>query len=282
MSGDILHVEPINKEVPNKKTLLSFTKFYYQNKKNELCLEIEEGPNTFKKRISNQSENSSEVTPIQNGDSISSSEKDNNSPVSSQTSQKKLQETKISFKLYCSKTNEFQQLKNILSFIFGVEPRRLRVYVRDITGYSEGRLLKDLQSSLENILTKYKRTYTSLYVEIIDHPEDLKRGDKLFKIKYYNIHHEFTSTLEIKINKVETIRDMKLKLKEKTEVHEDHQIISEWHTEHFFKLFLKNDLKISDSHIRKSDIIRMDALKDSALVHLTFDFIFFFFNFLKI
>ena len=49
--GDILHIEPLSKQHDEK---FSFTRQYYENKLNELVIQVEEGNNTFKKRITNE------------------------------------------------------------------------------------------------------------------------------------------------------------------------------------------------------------------------------------
>lgn len=265
MSGDIIHVQG--------NQPICCAKEYYENKGKEILLEIEEGPETFKKRTATNQSNSSEsssssssdLTPIRNGDSLPSSERDHASPPSSQTSQKNPNDPpKIHFKLRVNCTHNLRELKTILSFLFDVDARRLRVYAKPIHSFQEAELLKDIDAPLDRLITITPQKISTMFVEIIDTPEDLRKGDKFLKIRYYNIDHEFSSEFEIKINEKETIWNLKSKLKEKTNVPEENQVISEWFSDRFYKIFRDDKEKVG--HIRENDIIRMDALKDPSLV----------------
>jgi len=151
----------------------------------------------------------------------------------------------------------------------GVPANQLRIYDKDSMGYAseQGRLLKDSTAKLGQALVKYatSKISTHLGVDILDHQEELKKGDKLIKTRYHNINNDFESFLEVKINKTETLRDFKTKLREKTGVPEDLQVISEWYNDHFYKLFANEKETISQARIRKNDVLRMDPISDAAM-----------------
>jgi len=244
ISGDILHVEPKSKEhlVGEKgKITFSFTELYYTEKHNKLTVSVSETSSSFKRR--NKDFDQKEIKKIQ---------------VSENPNEWKVQ--KIGFKVATNKTHTLANLKTVVALKIGIDPRRLRILDKDAPG--EGRLLKDLTAKLGSILFRFgNRASTDLGVEILEQPEDLKKGDKLIKTRYHNIHGELT-ILEIKINKNETLRDFKTRLREKTNVPEELQIISEWYNEHFYKLFPNENETINQARIRKNDLLGMDVIAD--------------------
>jgi hypothetical protein len=96
----------------------------------------------------------------------------------------------------------------------------------------------------------------------------LPKGDKIINTRIHNQNGDFVSSIQITINKGDTIRTFKTKIREKVGVSEDRQIISEWYSEHFYKLFPDENVTIQAAKIRKTDILRMDEVSDVSLVTL--------------
>lgn len=94
----------------------------------------------------------------------------------------------------------------------------------------------------------------------------------MINTRYHNLSNEFVGYLEIRINKADTLRNFKTKLREKTGVPEDLQIISEWYNDHFYKLFPNEKETIGGLKIRKNDVLRMDEIRDQTLVKLGYFF----------
>ena len=107
-----------------------------------------------------------------------------------------------------------------MGFLWNVDPRRIRVHAKETY---DGKLFKNIDGSLNVVLERFQKLITSVYVEILDFPEDLKKGDRLMNVRYYNTNHEFITQYEIPIHKSLTMRDLKTKLKEKTGTPEENQ-----------------------------------------------------------
>jgi len=143
----------------------------------------------------------------------------------------------------------------------------LRVYAKDSPSFGEGRLLKDLNGKMGTLLQRFggSKTTTDLALELIDHQEDLKKGDKLINTRYHNFNSDYVCNYEIVINKLETIGDFKKRLFDRTQIPPEQQVISEWYNDHFYKLFANELETMASARIRKTDILRMDAIKDPLL-----------------
>lgn len=257
ISGDILHVEPSSKEHILEREKgekpFSFTQLYYQEKRNKLVVDILETNNSYKRRMALEGGENKDIKDIKK---VKSSDKPED-----------WKNLKIGFQVSTNKTHTLRELKNVIALKLEISPYLLRIYDTDSIGYGseQGRLLKDSTSKLGSVLVKYGKISTHLGLEILEHEEDLQKGDKLIKTRYYNANHDFESVLEVKINKKETFRDLKTKLREKVGIPEDMQVISEWYNEHFYKLFANDKETIAQARIRKMDILRVDVLTDSLL-----------------
>lgn len=266
ISGDIIHVEQLTPEhcadaTKPGKVSTSFTEQYFTEKHNELVVEFEETEKSFKRRVAKDKKEAAPVVEEKKDDK----EKVEEAKEGEKKDEKKDWKTnKISFKLATNKNHSLQQLKDIVGIKTGIEPRRLRIYAKD--SYHDGRLLKDLQGKLGKLLLRFSsKLTTELGIEILDHPEDLIKGDKLIQTRYHNASGDFVCFFEVKVNKVETIRNFKEKLSNLTGVSPDAQIISEWYSERFYKLFQNDSETIQQARIRKMDVLRMDQLKDPKL-----------------
>lgn len=160
-----MHVEPLSPDHAFDKTgkpTVSLTDRYYAERRNELVLEFEETQNSFKRR----------TTPKKSTDDPMGEE-----PVNLYPTREEWKDTKIAFKIASNKTHTFKQLKGILSLKTGVDMRKLRVYAKDTPGYGEGRLLKDLNGQIGSMLQRFSgsKVTTELAIEILDHPEDLRK-----------------------------------------------------------------------------------------------------------
>lgn len=257
ISGDILHVEPLSKihQLDRDKAGPSFTSLYYQEKHNKLVVEITESNNSYKRRMQKEGMDIKDLKDV--------------SKVASSENPEEWKSLKIGFQVATNRTHTLGHLKNVISLQIGVPANQLRIYDKDTTSYGseQGRLLKDVSGKLGTVLVKYpnSKISTHLGLDILDHSEELKKGDKLIKTRYYNGSNNFEGILEILINKTETMADYKTKLKEKTGVPEDRQVISEWYNDHFYKLFSSDKDTIAAAKIRKMDILRMDVIPDPSL-----------------
>lgn len=244
ISGDIIHFEPISLE--NKgSSYLHLTENYYFEKSNDLTVEVEEIQK--KKNVKPSDDNREENFKV-NGES-------------------KAAPPDTKFKIMTNKSHTLAMLKEIIGIKLGIEPKKLRVYAKDPHGFNDlGKLLKNSEAKLGTLLEKgSSKINSNLAVEKLDEPEDLRKGDKLIKTRYHNSQNDLVHVFEIKINKTETIRDFKTRLREKTGVPEENQVISEWYSEHFYKFFPNDNETISSAHIRKTDVLRMDPIKDPSL-----------------
>ena len=256
VSGDIVHLEELVPDYHfakgnNTNKLSSFTEAYYIERRNEVVVDITESTKSFKRRNPKDATSSS-----------SSSSVNSNNILQVEGILDEWKDKPISLKISVHKNEEFSIFKEILNIKTGISPSQMRVYCKSAYDNTEGRLLKDSTAPLGQLLTKYSRITTDLLLEILDHDEELRKGDRLIPIRYYNNKNDLVSILEIKINKSETFFDLKTKLKERTGISEELQVLSEWYNEHFYKLFLNDSETIASARIRKSDILRMDVVKD--------------------
>mmetsp|Transcript_2827 Transcript_2827/g.3753 ORF Transcript_2827/g.3753 Transcript_2827/m.3753 type:complete len:1339 (-) Transcript_2827:16-4032(-) len=285
VTGDILHIEPLVQQhfkqaEPNSEDEeavpipeVSFIQKYFEDKANEMVLTVEESQDSFKKR-------QEKMKAIAEGLATAAPEFDLNPPSIQDATN--WQTRQFQFNIVSSKVATFGSLKTLISERIGVDPRAFRVYAKDSAGFvgpvvvsgmgpqayfHDGRLLKDQNAKLADLLIRFNgaRVTTDLIVHFLDHKEDLRKGDKLINTRYHNAKGDFVTMFEMVINKEETIRDLKSKLKEKTGIPEDNQIISEWYNEHYFKLFPNEYETIGQARIRKTDILRMDEISDPTL-----------------
>lgn len=264
ISGDILHIEPIDDpEHPPLKDNDTVIKHYFNQKLNEVILTVTENIASYKRRT--EAAKQKILMEENNKD-----ENNNNNNEEKKEKQEKLPEDKklekIVLKVATNTDHLVQHLKNVLSFQLDVSSPYIRLYAKDYYNES-GKIIKGGDIKIEKAITaRPNRKTTDLLLEILENPEIMKKGDKLFKTFVFDDNGSYRGMYEIQINKNdETILDWKKKIQAKVDVPPERLVMAEWFNDSFLKLFPYENQTVAQSRIGKLDIIRMVIISDPEL-----------------
>eukprot|EP01119_Soliformovum_irregulare_P017791 TRINITY_DN533_c0_g5_i2.p1 TRINITY_DN533_c0_g5~~TRINITY_DN533_c0_g5_i2.p1 ORF type:complete len:753 (+),score=291.19 TRINITY_DN533_c0_g5_i2:140-2260(+) len=246
ISGDILHVEP------RRSDGTSYIVNYLLEKEHLWTFTITETKTSWNRRNAKFQKN---LANSATSDTVKS-------PTVPKSKKQKIPLN--SAKILLNKNRTLGELKTILSLKFRIPENYLRIY-HDQSGYLEdGKLLKDLDATLEHLLKnswKDKKD-AELGMEILEEPEELKKGEMVFKCRCF--HDKESLTVPIKIPKTSTFKDIKLYLSERLGISPELMVLSEWYNEGFFKLYSKDQDLVKVS-LRPADILRMDVVPHPSL-----------------
>ncbi len=216
ISGDVLHVEPISKDHTdeNNQVVFSFTQQYFLEKHNQLIVDIEETTASYKRRTSNNTKppttpnntttttttptptpapTSTDQTPMEittspttnnttNINNDNSNNNNNNTNTVDIFGSKWINlNNKLFFKLATNKSHTLQQLKYIIYLITGISNRQQRIYAKYYSGHNDGKLLKDTNAKLSQLLQRFSGSpiITDLMLEVLQVSEDLRKVNRM-------------------------------------------------------------------------------------------------------
>jgi len=203
---------------------------------------------TNKENNTNEENNNNNTNNTSNSNSTSPHE-----PAKRKTKEQQKEEydlNHLKLKISTSPSQTVGDLKDAVAYFLRVDPRKIRLWER----YRSSKLLKNLTKKFneKNQMSKDDKGINKYFwLEIVSEPEDLSKGDRFQSLRHHKQTGELVAIHEIKLNKNNTLLELKQIIKQKTGVPVEKQVVSQWWNDAFFSLYHQDKESIKNLKILK-------------------------------